>query len=149
MNLRTALKRTEPVVDVESGIAEELARSPPQRLQSYEDYAPPMLRLPHYVEHREGTPEIGKLSAEGIVREFESAAAAIDAMGVELIARVEQCEKMTAKAMLVGDEMKATAARYREEAKKIFNEIEQCSVKTEEVRSLCAELTAKITKPSS
>ena len=55
-------------------------------------------------------------------------------MGVELIERVKQCEDMTRDALAVIDEMKETAARYRTEAKRIFLEIEDCSLVTAEVR---------------
>ena len=37
-------------------------------------------------------------------------------MGAELIKRVKQCETMTQEALVVTKEMKATAARYCEEA---------------------------------
>src|SRR5215813_10266436 len=40
--------------------------------------APP---VPEYVSHREGATEIGKLSAEAIVQEYEAAAKEIEAMG--------------------------------------------------------------------
>ena len=65
-------------------------------------------------------------------------------MGVELIERVKQCEDMTRDALAVIDEMKETAARYRTEAKRIFLEIEDCSLVTAEVRKICNELIEKI-----
>ena len=55
----------------------------------------PALAIPDYVEHRDGVTEIGKLSAEAVVREYEAAAKDIETMGVELIERVRQCEAMT------------------------------------------------------
>ena len=113
------------------------------------DFAPPAvhapaLSMPDYVEHREGATEIGKLSAEAVVREYEFAAKEIETMGVELIERVKQCEDMTRDALAVIDEMKQTAARYRTEAKRIFLEIEDCSLVTAEVRKVCNELIEKI-----
>src|SRR3954447_17689561 len=80
----------------------------------------PILAMPEYVEHHEGATEIGKLSAEAIVREYEAAAKDIEAMGAELVERVKQCEAMTRDALSVTKEMKETAARYREEAKRVF-----------------------------
>ena len=100
--------------------------------------------MPDYVEHREGATEIGKLSAEAVVREYEFAAKEIESMGVELIKRVKQCEDMTHDALTVIDEMKQTAARYRTEAKRIFLEIEDCSLVTAEVRKDGNELIEKI-----
>jgi hypothetical protein len=57
--------------------------------------------------------EVGKLSAEAIVGEYEAAAKEIEAMGAELIERVRQCETMAQDALAVTKEMKDTAARLR------------------------------------
>src|ERR1700675_4609904 len=102
---------------------------------------------PDYVEHRDGVTEIGKLSAEAVVREYEAAAKDIETMGAELIERVNQCEAMTRGAFAVTEEMKETAARYREEAKRVLLEIENCSLLTAEVRKTCNELIEKIVGP--
>jgi hypothetical protein len=107
----------------------------------------PTLAMPEYVQHREGATEIGKLSAEAIVREYEAAAKDIEAMGAELIERVKQCEMMTQEALEVTKEMKETAARYREQAKRIFVHIEECSLITAEVRKTCTELKGRIAAP--
>ena len=104
--------------------------------------------IPDYVEHTDGATEIGKLSAEAIVREYEAAAKDIEAMGVEMIERVKQCETMTRNALAVTEEMKDTAARYREEAKRIFLEIDSCSLMTAEVRKTCADLKKRIAAPT-
>jgi hypothetical protein len=108
----------------------------------------PALAMPDYVEHRNGATEIGKLSAEAIVREYEVAAKEIEAMGTQLIERVKQCETMTHDALIVTEELKEIAARYREEAKRVFAEIENCSQATAEVRKTCTELREKITVPA-
>jgi hypothetical protein len=107
----------------------------------------PNLAIPDYVEHRDGVTEIGKISAEAIVREYEAAAKDIETMGAKLIERVNQCEAMTRSAVAVTEEMKETAARYREEAKRVFLEIENCSLVTAEVRKTCNELKKKIIDP--
>ena len=104
--------------------------------------------MPDYVEHREGATEIGKLSAEAVVSEYEAAAKDIEGMGAELIDLVKQCEAMTRDAVAVTEEMKETAARYREEAKRIFLQIENCTLMTAEVRKTCTELTEKIAGPA-
>ena len=108
----------------------------------------PDIAMPDYVEHRDGATEIGKLSAEAVVREYEAAAKEIEAMGGELIERVKQCEAMTRDALAVTAEMKETAMRYREEAKRIFLQIEDCSLMTAEVRKTCTELKEKIAAPA-
>src|SRR5437868_585245 len=51
--------------------------------------------------------------------------------------------------LTVLDEMKETAARYREEAKRLFLEIENCSLVTAEVRETCTQLKKKIAAPAS
>jgi hypothetical protein len=138
-------------INLEREIAEEFRNRPPARAAQPTDFAPPVapaLSMPDYVEHREGATEIGKLSAEAVVREYESAAKEIETLGVELIQRVKQCEDMTRDALVVIDEMKQTAARYRTEAKRIFLEIEDCSLMTAEVRKICNELTEKIAGPA-
>jgi hypothetical protein len=140
-------------VNLEREIEDEFRNRPPVREAQPSDFAPPAVRapalsMPDYVEHREGATEIGKLSAEAVVREYESAAKEIESMGVELIERVRQCENMTRDALSVIDEMKQTAARYRTEAKRIFLEIEDCSLVTAEVRKICNELIEKIVSPA-
>jgi hypothetical protein len=108
-----------------------------------------VLAMPEYVEHHDRATEIGKLSAEAVVREYEAAAKDIEAMGAELIERVKQCEAMTREAFAVNQEMKETARRYREEAKRIFVQIENCSLITAEVRKTCTELKGRIAAPAS
>jgi predicted nucleic acid-binding Zn-ribbon protein len=104
----------------------------------------PAIAMPDYVEHCDGATEIGKLSAEGVVREYEAAAKEIEAVGVELTELVKKCEAATRDALAVTEELKETARRYREEAKRVFFQIENCSLVTMEVRKTCAELKEKI-----
>src|SRR3954466_6977393 len=110
---------------------------------------PDTLAMPEYVQHREGATEIGKLSAEAVVREYEAAAKDIEAMGAELIERAKQCETKTRDARAPTQEMKETAARYREQAKRIFIHIEECSLITAEVRKTCTALKEGIAAPPS
>ena len=145
--------RVSSVIDLESEIEEEFRNRRPVHEPRPVTFAPPRVReptvsMPDYVEHREGATEIGKLTAEAIVREYEAAAKDIEAMGAELIERVKQCEAMTRDALAVTEEMKETAARYREEAKRIFVQIEDCSLMTAEVRKTCTELKEKIAAPA-
>jgi hypothetical protein len=108
----------------------------------------PDIAMPDYVEHHDGATEIGKLSAEAVVREYEAAAKEIEDMGAELIERAKQCEAMTKNALAVTEEMKETAARYREEAKRVFLQIENCTLMAAEVRKTCSELKEKIASPA-
>ena len=107
-------------------------------------YAPPANRvmpLPEYVTHRDGVSEIGMLSAEAVVREYENAAKEIEAMGKETARR---CVEITANVVNMLDDVRTTAAHFRKEAQRIFNDIESCSALTEEVRSTCGALKKKI-----
>ena len=47
-------------------------------------------RCPTMSGHRDGATEIGRLSAEAVVREYEAAAKDIEALGVELVEHVKQ-----------------------------------------------------------
>jgi hypothetical protein len=140
------------IIDLEREIEAQVRNSPPIREQRPVNVAPPTVRaptpsIPDYVEHCEGATEIGKLSAEAVVREYEAAAKEIEGMGAELIECVKQCEAMTRDALAVIEEMKDTAARYRDEAKRIFLQIENCTLMTAEVRKTCTELREKIAAP--
>jgi hypothetical protein len=137
------------LTDIEREIAAEVRNRPPQHEPRPVNLAPPTVRapglaMPDYVEHRDGATEIGRLSAEAVVREYEAAAKDIEAMGAELIERAKQCEAVTRDALAVTEELKETAERYREEAKRVFVQIESCSLATAEVRKTCAELKEKL-----
>lgn len=151
--VQSTVGRILSVTDLEREIEAEVRNRPLNHEPRPDIFAPPSVRaptlsIPDYVEHREGATEIGKLTAEAVVREYESAAKEIEAMGAELIERVKQCEAMTRDALAVTAEMKETAMRYREEAKRIFLQIEDCSLMTAEVRKTCTELKEKIAAPA-
>jgi hypothetical protein len=151
--VQSTVERVFGVTDLEHEIEAEFRKRPPVHEPRPVNFAPPRVRapalsMPDYVEHREGATEIGKLSAEAVVREYEAAAKDIEGMGAELIDLVKQCEAMTRDAVAVTEEMKETAARYREEAKRIFLQIENCTLMTAEVRKTCTELKEKIAAPA-
>jgi hypothetical protein len=112
------------------------ALAPPPRTP-----APP---VPDYVSHREDVTEIGKLSAEAIVREYEVTAREIEAMGELVKEMVQRCEALSTSASSTLRDIKDTAMRYRQEGKRIFNEIEACSSTTDEVRRMCESFRDKI-----
>src|SRR6516162_4714657 len=100
--------------------------------------------MPDYVEHQDGVPRIGALSAEAVVRDHESAAKEIEAMGAELISAAMKCEAMTSEVHNAIAYMREIAAAYREEAKKIFKRIEDCALLTENVRKTCENVKRRI-----
>src|ERR1700761_1988982 len=59
---------------------------------------PPPPPVPDYVVHREDISEIGKLSAEAIVKEYEETAKEIEARGGVVREMVQRCEQLTATA---------------------------------------------------
>ena len=140
-------------VDLEREIEEEFRKRPQERESVPSDFAPlsvraPDMAMPDYVEHRDGATEIGKLSAEAVVREYEAAAKDIEALGVELVENVKQCEAMNRDALVVIEELKETAERYRKEARRVFLQIENYSLVMSEVRKTCAEMREKIATPA-
>jgi hypothetical protein len=142
-----------PPVDIEREIRSEI-RSRQSLHDSRISVASPVidapeLAMPGYVEHRDGATEIGKLSAEAVLREYEATAKEIELMGVDLVDRVKQCETMTRDALAVTAELKEIAGRYREEAKSVFEHIENCSLMVAEARKTCTELRDKFATPLS
>jgi hypothetical protein len=138
-------------IDLEREIEEEFRKQ--DRESQPSDFAPlsvraPDIAMPDYVEHRDGATEIGRLSAEAVVREYEAAAKDIEALGVELVENVRQCEAMSREALVVIEELKETAGRYRAEAKRVFVQIENYSLMMAEVRKTCAVIRKKIVTPA-
>jgi hypothetical protein len=130
--------------DVVRRLENDIASLTPATGDNPLSYAPPANRvmpLPEYVTHRDGVSEIGMLSAEAVVREYENAAKEIEAMGKETARR---CVEITANVVNMLEDVRTTAAHFRKEAQRIFNDIESCSALTEEVRSTCDALKKKI-----
>ena len=103
--------------------------------------APP---VPEYVTHRDDVSEIGKLSAEAIVKEYEETAKEIEAMGDVVRDMVKRYDQLSTSASSMLKDIKSTAARYRKEGKRMFVEIETCSSAAEEVRKLCEDFRDKL-----
>src|SRR5215468_6192010 len=144
---QTTMKTT--LSDLEREIREVRSKAPVHDPRSAPMIAAPGLLMPDYVEHRDGATEIGRLSAEAVVREYEATAKEIESMGGELIERVRQSEALVRDTLSVIDELNEVAARYREEAKRVFDHIESCSLVIAEARQTCTELKDKIAAPAS
>lgn len=130
--------------DIERDIAAELRNRPPHANATVPTTHAPSLAMPDYVEHYDGATDIGRLSAEAVVREYEAAAYDIETLGVQLIDRMKECEDMTREALAMNDDLKRAADRFRQEAKRVFQQIENCSQFTAEVRQTCADLKEKL-----
>jgi hypothetical protein len=122
----------------------DVAAAIPARSLTPINGAPSVHPMPDYVEHQNGVPRVGALSAEAVVRDYESAAKEIEAMGAELISAAKKCEAMTSEVHNAIAYMRDTAAAYREEAKKIFKRIEDCALLTEDVRKTCETVKRRI-----
>jgi hypothetical protein len=135
------------LADVEQDIAQALAESAPLRDHRANGLAPkartPPSPVPPYVHHAE-VDQVGKLSAESVIAQYESAVKALEAMGTTLIDCVKRAEKMAAGCKDAIAYVQDTAQKYREEAKLIFDRIEQASAMTAEVRSVCDEMRRKM-----
>ena len=138
--------------DVEHDIARALVKSPPPRDHRRIDFVPAIRAqtppMPPYVEHHADVDQIGKLTAEAVIAQYEGAVKALEAMGTTLIDCVNRAEKMAAGCKDAINYVHDTAQKYREEAKLIFERIEQASVVTAEVRSVCDEMRKKIEHPT-
>ncbi|KRR02871.1 hypothetical protein CQ12_41080 [Bradyrhizobium jicamae] len=108
------------------------------------DHPLPKGPMPDYVEHKEGVNQVGRLSAEVVVREYDAAVKEIEALGAELTEAAKKCEAMVAGVHSMVTEIQELAANYREEGKRYFLQIEECSLTTSEVRTVCEALKKKI-----
>ena len=102
------------------------------------------IALPYYVEHQPDVSRAGALSAEAVVRDYETAAREIESMGAELIDAAKKCEAMTTEVHDAIAFMRDTAAAYREEAKKVFKRIEDSALFTQDVRKTCEEVKRRM-----
>ena len=144
MRVQNAAARPFDISQVEGEIQEAVHQRSPRIQAVVPPPGTPTPPVPEYVSHREDVTEIGKLSAEAIVREYEVTAREIDAMGEVVKEMLQRCEQLTTSASSMLKEIKTTASNYRKEGKRIFNEIESCSSATEEVRRLCEAFRDKI-----
>ena len=102
------------------------------------------IALPDYVEYQPGVSRAGALSAEAVVRDYETAAREIESMGAELIDAAKKCEAMTTEVHDAIAFMRDTAEAYREEAKKVFKRIEDSALFTQDVRKTCEEVKRRM-----
>ena len=102
------------------------------------------IALLDYVEHQPDVSRAGALSAEAVVRDYETAAREIESMGAELIDAAKKCEAMTTEVHDAIAFMRDTAAAYREEAKKVFKRIEDSALFTQDVRKTCEEVKRRM-----
>ena len=87
------------------------------------------------------SPQVGALTAEAVMRDYESAAKEVEALGAELISAVKKWEAMTAD---VRNTISDAAEACRREGKKIFERIEESALITEDVRKTCEDVKRRM-----
>ena len=148
MSLSAEILTQSPLLDaddIEGEIGSLIYNAQRARQLPHGDDGPlPKSPMPDYVEHKDGVNQVGKLSAEAVVREYDAAVKEIEALGAELADAAKKCEAMVAGVHAMVGEIRELAANYREEGKRYFLQIEDCSLMTSEVRSVCETLKKKI-----
>lgn len=117
------------------------------RLPPPVSYAPPHHRptgLPDYVQHKEGVGQLGTLSAEAVVQQYEIAAREVEAMGAEMKRVAARCEDIMAQAADAIKHCEEVAAGYRADAKKVFEDLENYALLTQDVTRTCQSIRQKI-----
>ena len=109
------------------------------------DFAQPHHRekVPDYVTPTDGVSPIGVLSAAAVVRMYEEAAQAIEAMGEEQKRVVERCEQVMAEAHAAMEDAKGAAEALRRRGAAHFAMVESWALHTAEVRKTCEALQQK------
>ena len=161
MTLDIAANNGEPIFDseqLEADVTDLVARMPqpprrgqrqtaafqlPQTGRTIDPVRTPST-LPDWAKHVEGVPRVGELSATAIAVDWEATAKQIETMGKDLMGLVEQCENQTKTILDAIKYINETATHYREQAKQVFEQIENASILTESVRSACVEMREKI-----
>lgn len=112
------------------------------------EYAPPavVMPLPDYVRHSENTTPTGAVVGEAIVREYEAAAQEIEALGEELRAEYAKAGERQQRLADALNNLTETAKAYREEAKRVFEQVEACASMANSVSELCQQMRAKLNK---
>ena len=108
-------------------IAEQFADYDESAMPKPELIAPPQSR-------------VGKLTAEAMKKEYESASEAIENLGDMLLSLKARMDKETEAIMEMIDGVNALAKRYREEGARISATVDDCSKQTQRVREICADL---------
>lgn len=95
-------------------------------------------------EYQPLTPEptiddLGLISAEGVVQEYEKVARTIEEMGRELIQMARDTEKMVEEVKEASNYVNEAAQRYREEAENMRRHIQRVLAKSRHVREACAD----------
>ena len=113
------------------------------------------LPLPDYVEHREEVSDVGRLSAQAVAAEYESAAVDIEKLAQGLIEMAAKCNEDTAMVVKHNEMVRAkmdeqvtacmaAAQLYRDEAKAAFDKIQTKSLLIDDARRTLQAMLERI-----
>ena len=116
---------------------------------------PPKLAMPDYVEHREEVSDVGRLSAQAVAAEYESAAVDIEKLAQGLIEMAAKCTEDTEMVIKHNEMVRAkieqqvtacmeAAQLYRDEAKAAFDKIQTQSLLVDDARRTLQAMVERI-----
>lgn len=115
----------------------------------------PSLPIPDYVEHHAQVSDVGRLSAQAVAAEYESAAVDIEALAQGLIEMAAKCNEDTDMVIkhnqMVRSKIEqqvsacmAAAQLYRDEAKAAFDKIQTQSLLIDDARRTLQDMLERI-----
>jgi len=107
----------------------------------------PLRRTPHY-DASELPPipaeNLGRLSAEAVQAQYETAAEAVQTMGAEVKTRITKLEAAMADCDMCMKTLAEAAAAIREKGKLVYAQIEESATLCTEIRDTCEALKVRL-----
>lgn len=91
-----------------------------------------------------GESDVGRLSAEAVLAQYEAAAKAVEGMGDDVKIRIDRLEKALTEADQDLKLVAETAAAIREKGKLVQVQIEEASTLSKDIKDACAEFRKKV-----
>lgn len=91
--------------------------------------------------------DVGRLTAEAMKAEFESAAKEIENLATELFGVKARLDREQENILAAVNKVNELAEVWRREGGRISSTVEDCAKQTQRVRDLCAELALSEDKP--
>jgi autotransporter translocation and assembly factor TamB len=88
--------------------------------------------------------DLGRLSAEAVLAQYEEAAKSVEGMGTEIKTRIERLEAALIEADKDMKLVAEAAAAIREKGKLVYIQIEEASGLSQEIRDACANFRKKV-----
>lgn len=88
--------------------------------------------------------DIGRLSAEAVLSQYEAAAQAVEGMGGEIKDRIKRLEEALVEADKDMKLVAEAAAAIREKGKLVYAQIEEASGLSKDIRDACADFRKKV-----